>query len=48
MIIKLIGSGGVIIADNITVTMIASLLNLLKKNDKTFVLKTLCMSYMMS
>ena len=31
MIIKLIGSGGVIIADSITVTIIASLRNLLKK-----------------
>ena len=31
IIIKLIGSGGVIIADNITVTIIASLRNLLKK-----------------
>ena len=31
MIIKLIGSGGVIIADSITVTIIASLRNLLRK-----------------
>ena len=31
IIIKLIGSGGVIIADSITVTIIASLRNLLKK-----------------
>ena len=31
IIIKLIGSGGVIIADNITVIIIASLRNLLRK-----------------